>query len=111
MTLVNPESPPEIPELSPRLSRRERVHQATKADLVAASRAILVEEGLTAVTVRAVASRLGMTAPAIYRYYDGREALLQEVVDLLRDPDGQPALCLSGERPSASRKRLSRSIS
>jgi AcrR family transcriptional regulator len=70
MTTVNP-------------SRRERVHQATKTDLVAATRALLVEQGLTAVTVRAVAAKLGMTAPAIYRYYPSRELLLEEVIDLL----------------------------
>ena len=61
------------------------MRQATKDDLIAACRAVLVEEGLPAVTVRAVAARLGMTAPALYRYYDSREALLEDVVDSLYD--------------------------
>lgn len=79
MTAVNPDAARGTPDLS----RRARLRHATKIDLVAAARALLVEEGLTAVTVRAVASRLGMTAPAIYRYYDSRELLLEDVVDLL----------------------------
>ena len=79
MATVNPEFSPGNPELS----RRERVHLATKTDLVAAARALLVEQGLTAVTVRAVAAKLGMTAPAIYRYYPSRELMLEDVVDLL----------------------------
>jgi AcrR family transcriptional regulator len=93
VTLVNPDIDPESPERAGEpvagrrggLTRRERVHRATKADLVAASRELLVEQGLTAVTVRAVAARLGMTAPAIYRYYDSREALLEAVIDELYD--------------------------
>lgn len=79
MSAVNPE----LIRADPGLSRRERVHKATKVDLVSAARELLVEQGLTAVTVRAVAAKLGMTAPAIYRYYESRESLLEDVVDLL----------------------------
>lgn len=74
---------PEVIGGNPELSRRQRVHRATREDLVSAARALLVEQGLSAVTVRAVAARLGMTAPAIYRYYESRELLLEGVVDLL----------------------------
>jgi len=64
-------------------TRRERLFAATQAELSQAARELLVEGGPEAVTVRAVAERVGMTAPAIYRYFDSREALLGRVcVDL-----------------------------
>lgn len=44
--------------------------------LVATSRALLVEGGPDAVVVREVARRLGVTAPALYRYVSGRDDLL-----------------------------------
>lgn len=88
MSLVNPESARGLPDSPPtalRVTRRARVHQATKAELIDACRDVLLEEGLPAVTVRAVAARLGMTAPALYRYYESREALLEDVIDQLYD--------------------------
>ncbi len=66
-------------------TRRERLRAATRAELVEAARAELVDGGWAAVTLRAVASRLDMTAPAIYRYFSSREALLEEVVAQLYD--------------------------
>ncbi len=44
--------------------------------LVATSRALLVEGGPDAVVVREVSRRLGVTAPALYRYVSGRDDLL-----------------------------------
>jgi len=64
-------------------SRRERLFAATQAELSQAARELLVEGGPEAVTVRAVAERVGMTAPAIYRYFPSRESLLGRVcIDL-----------------------------
>lgn len=74
-----------VPSVKPVLNRRERVRETTRAELVAAARSLLVDDGLDAVTVREVARTLGMTAPAIYRYFPSREALLEEVVDALYD--------------------------
>jgi AcrR family transcriptional regulator len=39
------------------------------------------EEGLAAVTMSAVATRLGFTTMAIYRYFPNKEALLDAIVD------------------------------
>jgi AcrR family transcriptional regulator len=65
------------------LSRRERLFAATQSELSHAARDLLVEGGTEAVTVRAVAERVGMTAPAIYRYFPSRESLLARVcIDL-----------------------------
>ena len=59
------------------MTRRERQREATYAEIVASSRALL-REG-SDLSLRAVASRMGMTAPALYRYV----ANYQELVDLV----------------------------
>lgn len=66
-------------------TRRERIFNDTKAEIAAAARDLLVAGGQQAVTVRAVAGEVGMTAPALYRYYDSREALLEQVIVDLYD--------------------------
>jgi len=58
---------------------------ATQSELTGAARALLLEGGIEAVTVRSIAAKLGMTAPAIYRYFDSREELLNALVDDLYD--------------------------
>jgi AcrR family transcriptional regulator len=58
-------------------SRRERLRARTLVDLEAAARRLLVDEGLHAVTLSAVAAEVGMSAPALYRYVENRDGLLQ----------------------------------
>jgi AcrR family transcriptional regulator len=60
-------------------SRRERLRARTLADLRAAARRLLVEDGLHAVTLSAVAAEVGMSAPALYRYVENRDGLLELV--------------------------------
>ena len=59
------------------MTRRERQREATYAEIVASSRALL-RDG-SDLSLRAVAARMGMTAPALYRYV----ANYQELVDLV----------------------------
>lgn len=54
--------------------RRERQRQATLDEIVEVSRAILRDGG--ELSLRAVAQRMGMTAPALYRYVDSYQDLL-----------------------------------
>ena len=53
----------------------------TPDDVVQAAIQIADEEGLPAVTMNAVATRLGYTTMAIYRYFPSKEALLDAVID------------------------------
>ncbi len=83
MTAVNPdsaataESPPEPP------TRRERVRAQTRDEILAAGRRLVaVGEG---VSLRAVAREVGMTPPALYRYVDGHDELLDLVGGELYD--------------------------
>jgi AcrR family transcriptional regulator len=61
-------------------SRRDRVRAATSQEIVQTARRLLVEQGVSAVSLRAIAREMGMTAPALYRYYESHEELLRHVV-------------------------------
>ncbi|AFR08910.1 TetR/AcrR family transcriptional regulator [Nocardiopsis alba] len=57
-------------------SRRERVREATLGEIKGIARRHLVEHGVAGVSLRAVAREMGMTAPGLYRYVSGIDALL-----------------------------------
>jgi AcrR family transcriptional regulator len=61
------------------VSRRDRVRAATTGEIKETARRILVAEGPEAVSLRAIAREMGMTAPALYRYFSSREDLLRQV--------------------------------
>ncbi|MFH7594569.1 TetR-like C-terminal domain-containing protein [Streptomyces racemochromogenes] len=63
--------------------RRHRVREEALADAMRISRRLLVDEGAAAVTVRAVAREMGLTAPGLYRYYAGHRELVQALVSHL----------------------------
>lgn len=54
-------------------SRRERQRQATYDEIVGVARTLV--RGGSEVSIRAVASEMGLTPPALYRYVDGAAAL------------------------------------
>jgi len=62
------------------VSRRDRVRAATIGEIKETARRILVAEGPEAVSLRGIAGQMGMTAPALYRYFGSREDLLRGVV-------------------------------
>ena len=61
-------------------SRRDRVRAATTAEIKQTARRILVSEGPDAVSLRAIAREMGMTAPALYRYFGSHEELVKHVI-------------------------------
>jgi AcrR family transcriptional regulator len=61
-------------------SRRERVRAATAQEIIQTARRLLVEQGPEAVSLRAIAREMGMTAPALYRYFDSHEVLIKHVI-------------------------------
>lgn len=66
-------------------TRRERLRTATVAEIKAGARKLLVTGGVEAVSLRAIARDMGMTAPAIYRYFPSLEALVAELAGDLYD--------------------------
>ncbi|KMS83520.1 hypothetical protein ACZ91_52700 [Streptomyces regensis] len=69
-----------------REGRPRRQRAATDRDIRHAARALLVDDGPEAVTLRAIARELGITAPALYRYYGSRDDLLEHLrADVVAD--------------------------
>src|SRR5215469_3655476 len=62
-------------------TRRERLRTATVAEIKQLARRLLVDGGPSAISLRAIARDMGMTAPAIYRYFASLDALIQELVE------------------------------
>lgn len=57
-------------------------HLATsKEDILAASRELIKENGWTAVSIRAVASRCSVSAGTIYNYYESKADLLGDTIE------------------------------
>ena len=79
----------------PTTTRRERQRQATLDEIVRASRSLLGEPG--GLTLRAVAQKVGMTAPALYRYVDDYKALVRLIA---RDIDRETAALIREARDS-----------
>jgi AcrR family transcriptional regulator len=61
-------------------NRRERQHEATREEIKDAARKQMREEGTAAVSLRALGRALGMTAPALYRYYASRDDLVTALI-------------------------------
>jgi AcrR family transcriptional regulator len=66
-------------------SRRDRARADTVREIKRTARAVLVRHGVEGLALRAVAREMGMTAPALYRYFASREELVEHVVADLYD--------------------------
>jgi len=67
------------------LSRRDRARADTVREIKETARRVLVDQGVDGLALRAVAREMGMTAPALYRYFASREDLVENVVADLYD--------------------------
>ena len=67
-------------------TRRERSRDDTQQEIRRVARELLINQGREAVTLRAIAREMGITAPAIYRYHASLEDLLQQLcLDICTD--------------------------
>src|SRR4051795_3818353 len=66
-------------------TRRDRLRADTVREIKDTARRVLVEQGGDGFALRAIAREMGMTAPALYRYFDSRENLVEHVVADLYD--------------------------
>ncbi|MFI2200439.1 TetR/AcrR family transcriptional regulator [Streptomyces sp. NPDC020192] len=64
---------------------RERQRAETKSEILRHARGLLVDEGPAAVSLRAIAREMGMTAPGLYRYYADHRELVQALTASLYD--------------------------
>jgi len=60
-------------------SRRDRLRAATIEEIIRTARRLLVASGPKAMSLRAIAGEMGMTAPGLYRYFDSYEELHRHV--------------------------------
>ena len=60
-------------------SRRDRLRAATTEEIIQTARRLLVTSGPDAMSLRAIAREMGMTAPGLYRYFDSHEELHRHV--------------------------------
>jgi AcrR family transcriptional regulator len=72
----------------------------TEASIVAATRELLVEEGLEGTTLKAICDRAGVRAGSFYNLFDSKEAVVLRVVGeaiaaVDPDPEGQRAESVS----------------
>jgi AcrR family transcriptional regulator len=65
---------------SPALSRRERAREATLEEIRSTARGLMREQGTTDIRFTDIARVMGMTAPALYRYYGDRDDLLTALI-------------------------------
>ena len=67
-------------------TRRDRSKADTDREIRQQARALLIDRGSDAVTLRAIARKVGITAPALYRYYTSREDLIEHIrMDICTD--------------------------
>jgi AcrR family transcriptional regulator len=63
------------------MSRRERLRAQTLQEIEDASFAIIDADGVHALSIAALARDMAMSAPAVYRYFASRDALLTHLID------------------------------
>jgi AcrR family transcriptional regulator len=66
-------------------TRRERLRAATVDEILTTARRLLVADGLPGVTLRAIGREMGLTAPALYRYYPSLDNLIEALCATLYD--------------------------
>jgi len=61
----------------PPTRRQDKRHRETREEILDAARALVVDQGARSLTVRELARRVDLTAPALYRYFaDGKDEIL-----------------------------------
>ena len=78
---------------------RERVREEMTAEILAVARRHVAREGVAALSLRSIARDLEMAPSALYRYFDGRDALLSA-----RDPR-RLRIARRGGRAGGDRRR------
>jgi AcrR family transcriptional regulator len=89
------------------LTRRDRLRAETVREIRRAARRVLVEQGAEGLALRAVAREMGMTAPALYRYFDSREDLVEHLVaDLYTELSEEMEAACAAVRPPTTAQKL-----
>ncbi|MFG3338931.1 TetR/AcrR family transcriptional regulator [Glycomyces sp. NPDC048151] len=88
-------------------SRRERMRAETIAEIKASARSQLLEHGPSGISLRAIARDVGVTAAALYRYFDSLDALLMELCcDLYDELIAETRKAMDASPPEAHLERM-----
>ncbi len=60
--------------------RSETTYRATAAQIKAVARQLMAEKGTVGLSLRAIAREMGVTAPALYSYYDNLDDLITALI-------------------------------
>lgn len=72
--------PAAVPAASAPRTARERVREEMTAEILVVAGAHMARDGAAALSLRSIARDLGMAPSALYRYFDGRDALLSALI-------------------------------
>ena len=86
-------------------SRRDRLRAATTEEIIQTARRLLVASGPEAISLRAIAREMGMTAPGLYRYFGSHEELLRHVCASIFTELGEDIRRAIHRRRTAGRRR------
>ena len=90
-------------------SRRERIRAQTLEEIKQHAIDQVAEGGSTALSLNAIAKAMGMSGPAIYRYFDSREDLLAALVtDGYRELGEVAQAAVAGSGRAGPARRLAR---
>lgn len=88
-------------------SRRERMRAETIAEIKASARSQLLQHGPSGISLRAIARDVGVTAAALYRYFDSLDALLIELCcDLYDELIAETRAAMDASPPEAHLERM-----
>jgi AcrR family transcriptional regulator len=62
-------------------TQREQRHAATREEIMAVARGVMIEDGYTAFSLREVARRCGLGVASLYTYFPGKPALVTALAD------------------------------
>ncbi|WAP55610.1 TetR/AcrR family transcriptional regulator [Streptomyces sp. S465] len=92
-------------------ARRERYRKQTREEAKAVALAQLAEAGTAGISVNAIAKEMGMTGPALYRYFASRDELLTELItDAYRDLAEAAAQAVADAAPADRFRALARTL-
>jgi AcrR family transcriptional regulator len=69
-----------MPATSAPRTARERVREEMSGEILSVARDHLARDGAAALSLRSISRDLGMAPSALYRYFDGRDALLSALI-------------------------------
>jgi AcrR family transcriptional regulator len=68
-------------EMNSELARRQRMHQTTREEIMEIARQQIAKDGNAGLSLHGIARQMGLTAPALYRYFKGRDDLVTALVE------------------------------